>query len=152
MYDPPMGAIYIHLFICSKNIPYSLLNFVVCSEYLRLTRDAMSLHHMTSKWLSDFWDLEIPWGNDLWKAFWGLGSLLCFYLSSSRGSPSISGTMGCTVWVQFKQGWFRVHRVSLVSHVIFAHLARSLLQMNNIPSSSSETTVPPSVMITAELC
>lgn len=85
------------------------------------------------------------------KPFGGLGSLLCFCLSSCRGNPSISGTMGCTVWVQFKQGWFRVCRVSLVSHVIFAHLARSLVQENNIPNSSSETTVPLSVMIAAEL-
>lgn len=66
---------------------YSLLNLFVCSENLRLTRDAISLHHVTSKWLSDFWDFEIPCGKDLWKVFWRVGVSALFLPQQLQWQP-----------------------------------------------------------------
>lgn len=124
------------------------LRFALHSENLRLNRGGISLPSVTPKWLSDFWGFQILVGRICEKPFGVSGSL--FGLSNCSGDTSSSRMIRCAIRLQLKQSCLCVCRVSLVSHVIFAHPACSLFQVNNIPMLSSETTVPPSVKIMAE--
>lgn len=109
------------------------LMFAVHSENLRLNRGGISLHSVTSKWLSDFWGFQILVGRICEKPFRGSGSL--FGLSNCSGGTSSSRMICSAVRLQLKQSCLYVCTVSLVSHVIFAHPACSLFQVNNIPNA-----------------